>query len=58
MKGNCPKCGKPIGKYAAISRKDNKTEICSACGMLEAIEEWKKHREGAGYGVHGNAGPC
>lgn len=34
----CPICNKEIGKYPAISRKDNKTEICSNCGMLEALE--------------------
>lgn len=33
----CPICNKKIGKYPAISRKDNVTEICSNCGMLEAI---------------------
>lgn len=33
----CPICGKEIGKYPALSRKDNKTEICSNCGMLEAL---------------------
>lgn len=33
----CPICNKEIGKYPAISRKDNKTEICSNCGMLEAL---------------------
>lgn len=38
----CPICKKEIGKYPAISRKDNKTEICSNCGMLEALEEFHK----------------
>ena len=39
----CPKCNK---KYAngrgALSRRDNKTEICSDCGCQEAIEDAKK----------------
>lgn len=26
----------------ALSRKDDETEICSNCGMLEALEEFKK----------------
>lgn len=34
----CPHCKKPIIGYPAISRKDNKTEICSNCGTLEALE--------------------
>lgn len=38
----CPICNKEIGRYPAISRKDNKTEICSNCGMLEALEEFHK----------------
>lgn len=33
----CPICNKKIGKYPAISRQDNITEICANCGMLEAI---------------------
>jgi hypothetical protein len=43
----CPTCSgyipnnENIGAYAgAISRKDNKTEICSACGTREAMEDW------------------
>jgi len=26
--------------YPAISRKDNKTEICSDCGTAEALEDF------------------
>lgn len=39
----CPKCGKryPKGK-GALSRRDNKTEICSQCGFNEAIEDAKR----------------
>ena len=43
----CPRCLGPIpdeahvGEYpGALSRHDNKTEICSACGMLEAFEDF------------------
>lgn len=38
----CPLCNKELGKYPALSRKDNKTEICAACGMLEALEDFHK----------------
>lgn len=41
-KKQCPICGKPLGKYPAISREDNKTKICSNCGTLEALAAFKK----------------
>ena len=34
----CPKCRKTYTGYPALSRYDNKTEICSACGTKEALE--------------------
>ena len=34
----CPICGKEYDDRPAISRKDNKTEICPDCGTLEALE--------------------
>lgn len=34
----CPLCNKTLGQYPVISKKDNKTEICVGCGMLEALE--------------------
>lgn len=39
----CPRCGKryPKGK-GALSRRDNKTEICSQCGFNEAMEDVEK----------------
>lgn len=43
----CPRCGGQIpnnvypGAYCgAISRLDNKTEICSGCGTDEALEDY------------------
>lgn len=33
----CPICNKEIRGYPAVSRKDNKTKICSECGTKEAI---------------------
>lgn len=36
----CPKCGKEYDDYPAISRRDNKTEICPLCGMSEAWEDF------------------
>ena len=29
----CPKCGCGYNDYPALSRKDNKTEICPRCGV-------------------------
>lgn len=36
----CPRCSKYYTEPSAISRKDNKTEICSACGVEEALEAY------------------
>ena len=39
MKTNfCPKCGKTYQGYPALSRADNRTEICPECGVREALE--------------------
>ena len=35
----CPKCDGLYTGYPAISRRDNKTEICTACGISEALED-------------------
>ena len=34
----CPKCGKEYQGYPALSRADNKTEICPTCGTKEALD--------------------
>ena len=39
----CPRCGKLYKEYSALSRKDNKTEICPDCGKDEAIWAWVQH---------------
>ena len=36
----CPKCNTRYLGYPAISRRDNKTEICSDCGTLEALDDF------------------
>lgn len=43
----CPTCdgyipnNEQVGEYSgAISRRDNKTEVCSACGTREAMEDF------------------
>lgn len=35
----CPVCGKLYREHPALSRKDNTTEICPACGMIEALKD-------------------
>ena len=40
----CPKCHKQYTGYPAISRMDNRTQICSKCGQLEAIQTFWKWR--------------
>ena len=39
----CPLCHQKITGYPALSRKDNKTQICSNCGMMEAINIAKEN---------------
>ena len=33
----CPICGRLYYNYPAISRTDNATEICSICGVRQAL---------------------
>ena len=35
----CPKCKKEFYGHPAISRDDNKTKVCSECGVREALEK-------------------
>lgn len=37
----CPVCGKEYTGYPSLSRKDNKTEICQQCGIIEAMNAFK-----------------
>lgn len=39
----CPICKKHYSGVGAISRKDNKTKICSNCGTMEAVNEFLQH---------------
>ena len=36
----CPRCDSAITTFPALSRKDNKTDICSDCGTAEAMEDY------------------
>ena len=40
----CPRCEKTYKGYPALSRRDNKTDICSNCGSVEALEDYYKER--------------
>ena len=42
--GNCPRCKREIETYPALSRRDNKTDICSDCGGAEALEDYYGER--------------
>jgi len=33
----CPMCGKPYTGHPALSREDDRTEICPDCGVREAL---------------------
>lgn len=41
----CPKCNQEYVASPAISREDNKTEICPNCGLLESLDAFSKHVE-------------
>ena len=41
----CPNCGKQYTNYPALSRKDNKTQICPDCDTKEAIEDYLKNKK-------------
>ena len=36
----CPRCQQVTNDFPAISRRDNKTEICSQCGVDEAMADY------------------
>jgi len=36
----CPRCQKSTFDFPAISRRDNRTEICSQCGVDEAMADY------------------
>lgn len=45
----CPRCTMrllPIGFPGALSRVDNKTEICSECGQDEGLSQWAGNKLG------------
>ena len=39
IKRICPRCKEEYTDYPALSRRDNKTEICPMCGTVEALED-------------------
>lgn len=41
----CPICHKKYSDPPAISRKDNKTEICPNCGIIEALIQFLKNKK-------------
>jgi len=36
----CPRCNQEYTGFPALSRVDNKTEICSDCGTQEALDDY------------------
>lgn len=43
-KDYCSICGNWVTEHPALSRADNKTEICPDCGIDQALEDYKKMR--------------
>lgn len=46
----CPVCKKEYIGYPAISRRDNETEICSKCGVDEALNDFISNYKDRGAG--------
>ncbi len=42
--GTCPRCEREMTTFPALSRRDNKTDICSDCGQAEALEDYYRER--------------
>lgn len=42
----CPLCGRTYTEPPALSRRDNATDICPDCGMMEALASMPRRREG------------
>lgn len=42
----CPKCRRDLDRLLALSRRDNKTNICDECGIREALEDFKRYHKG------------
>lgn len=40
----CPKCKKEFTEHPAISRDDDRTEICPECGIREAINAFQQSK--------------
>lgn len=36
----CPICGEIYYEFPALSRRDNKTKICTDCGVIEALNDY------------------
>lgn len=43
----CPICGQQYTEPPALSRRDNKTDICPTCGMMEALAAIPRREEPA-----------
>lgn len=41
----CPICKTYYSGYPALSRTDNKTEICSICGQNQAFQDFFSHQK-------------
>lgn len=36
----CPVCGGPLTAHPALSRRDNKTQVCPDCGIRQALTDF------------------
>lgn len=48
----CPQCHGLMSDHPALSRKDNKTKICTRCGIKEALADFEASAKEAQNGQH------
>lgn len=36
----CARCGRKVTEYPALSRRDNKSYVCTPCGQMEALDDF------------------
>lgn len=41
----CSRCKRLTRDCPAISRRDNRTEVCRRCGTMEALLDWARYMQ-------------
>ena len=52
----CPRCGDEYTGFPALSRWDNKSDICGECGTVEALLQFEARNDDPKAVVHPTTG--